>query len=136
MPNPARKTSLLQASVIPTLKERKRVQVLPIARVSGDLPRGVSGHEVGNIFVYNTLLSLAGAGASRRRSMRWPVRRVGSLSCVLAGDDRPQPALLIVDQFEEIFTLYRSALRPGRFLPPGAGLSGEQPAAQPALLHA
>jgi hypothetical protein len=106
----AGKTSLLQASVIPDLKARKRVQVLPIARVSGDLPPGMSREEIGNVFVFNTLLSLAGHDAQP------DAVRALTLCDGLAAHFRPQtsegrlqPALLILDQFEEIFTLY-----PGR----------------------
>ena len=59
----AGKTSLLRASVLPELKRRKKVVVLPITRVGGDLPPGVAGDQVANIYVFNALLNLAGAGA-------------------------------------------------------------------------
>ena len=49
----AGKTSLVQASLLPNLKRRKRLEVLPIGRVAGG-----AEPDAKNIYVYNTLLNL------------------------------------------------------------------------------
>jgi hypothetical protein len=103
----AGKTSLLQASVIPTLKRRKKMVVLPIARVAGDLPHGVDPGQVTNIYVFNALSSLAGAGAGPGDLV--DVSLEEGLESHLApqpDERRPRPRLLILDQFEELFTTH------------------------------
>lgn len=74
----AGKTSLLQASVIPDLKRRKRLEVLPITRVAGG-----AGADAPNIYLEN-LQAKAGQAIGRPR----------------------MPHLLVIDQFEEIFTFH------------------------------
>ena len=54
----AGKTSLLNATVIPMLKEED-FYVLPVARVGNELPPGIDPTAVDNIFVFSALLSLA-----------------------------------------------------------------------------
>ena len=54
----AGKTSLLQASLVPALKRRKKVVALPIGRVAGE-----TRDDVANVFVYNALLSIYGEEA-------------------------------------------------------------------------
>jgi WD40 repeat protein len=101
----AGKTSLLQASVIPALKRRRMMGVLPVTRVGGDLPPGIAGNQVENIYVFNALLNL-------EKTAALPEKLVGlTLSAGLKpylqpeGDgERPRPSLLILDQFEELFT--------------------------------
>jgi hypothetical protein len=101
----AGKTSLLQASVVPALKRRRMMGVLPVTRVGGDLPPGVAGNQVDNIYVFNALLNL-------EKSASLPEKLVGlSLSAGLQPylqpeneGQRPRPQLLILDQFEELFT--------------------------------
>jgi formylglycine-generating enzyme required for sulfatase activity/flagellar basal body-associated protein FliL len=114
----AGKSSLLQARLMPHLEQAGLI-VLPLGRVSGDLPPGVS--RVNNIFAFNLMLSLA-------RSQGDPNRFSGvSLSHFLArltSDDghsyyydaealptvvNPAEAaayVLIIDQFEEIITTH------------------------------
>jgi WD40 repeat protein len=114
----AGKTSLLRASVIPELKRRKKVVVLPITRVGGDLPPGVTGEQVANIYVFNALLNLAGAGADPETLTGLSLQE-GLAAHVQpeAGERRPHPRLLILDQFEELFTSHpqRTAERAGFF---------------------
>jgi hypothetical protein len=96
----AGKTSLLQASVVPRLKDRKKMVVLPIARVAGDLPHGVDPGQVANIYVFNALSSLAGAGASPGDLVGMNLEE--GLESHLApqpDERRPRPRLLILDQF-------------------------------------
>src|SRR5690348_1789716 len=53
----AGKSSLLRARLIPNLR-KQGFDVLPIGRVSGELPDGVAPDQVCNIFVFNLILSL------------------------------------------------------------------------------
>ncbi len=108
----AGKTSLLQASVAPSLAAQKRVRVLPISRVGGDLPPGVSGEAVSNLYVFNALLNLRGKAAQ-------PSEIVGLT--LMEGlrpffeqeetERRLRPRLLILDQFEELFTTHPERYR-------------------------
>ncbi len=104
----AGKTSLLNAQVIPAL-EKEGFRVLPVARVSSDPPPGVSQDAVGNAFVCSVLMSLAGENVM-------PERLHGhTLTSFLqalyqrpdADSEGDAPFLLIVDQFEELFTAHR-----------------------------
>jgi hypothetical protein len=92
----AGKTSLLQASLIPELEQRKRVATFPIARVTGraELPSA-------NLYVENALANLF-PGAPRGQTF------IEAFAGVLSADatGRPQPHLLIFDQFEEIYTFH------------------------------
>jgi hypothetical protein len=114
----AGKTSLLRAKVIPELKRRRNVVVLPVTRVGGELPPGVAGDRVANIYVFNALLKLVGAGAEPGELAGQSLRE--GLAAHLQpeeGEGRPRPRLLILDQFEELFTSHpeRAAERAGFF---------------------
>lgn len=101
----AGKTSLLRASVIPELKRRKKVVVLPLSRVGGDLPPGVDGEQVANIFVFNALVNLAGADAEPGALVGQSLQEgLAPLLVPRADESRVRPTLLILDQFEELFT--------------------------------
>ena len=104
----AGKTSLLQASLIPRLNARKRIKILPISRVSGDLPRGVDGTTVSNIYVFNTLLNVYGQTASPGELVGLTL--IKGLQTYFESDEadrrRLRPRLLILDQFEELFTTH------------------------------
>src|SRR5262245_13907039 len=52
----AGKSSLLHTRLIPRLRE-EGFEVLPVGRVSGDLPAGLAPAEVDNIFSFNLSLS-------------------------------------------------------------------------------
>ena len=97
----AGKTSLLNAGVIPSLEDDD-FEVFPPVRLRGLAdPR-----ESGNPYVENLLANLArGAGDDRPDEP--------SLAAFLAGRPRrsghdalPAPRALVIDQFEELFTLY------------------------------
>ncbi|MEM7028677.1 MAG: WD40 repeat domain-containing protein [Chloroflexota bacterium] len=108
----AGKTSLLQASVIPRLRSFKRVSVLPIARVSGDLPPGLDGANVGNIYTFNTLFNLRGQDTTAADLGALNLSD-GLASLVTPGENEErqrQTYLLILDQFEEIFTTHPDRL--------------------------
>lgn len=103
----AGKTSLLKAGVIPRLEEKDEIVVLPVTRIGGRLPPGLDGAGPQNIFVYNILSGLAGpegavaalAGMSLLDGLR-PYLAPGR------DDGAASPYLLVLDQFEEIFTSY------------------------------
>lgn len=56
-PSGAGKSSLINAGLIPQLIKEGFV-ILPIGRVGGELPEGISDDDVDNVFVFNLLLSL------------------------------------------------------------------------------
>ncbi len=126
----AGKSSLLHTRVIPRLRDEEGFQVLPVGRVSGELPAGVA--TAGNIFAFNLMISLdqsqahparlaqltlseflarlAGeivVGADGQRTRRW-VYKPGAVVASPAADAPPAKAgprfALIIDQFEEIIT--------------------------------
>ncbi len=103
----AGKTSLINAKLIPLLRDEEGLQVMPVARVRGEIPEEVQPEQIKNLFVFNTLLGWMEGGSN-------PAQLLGlSLSAFLEGRPRPkdeegQPTLRVVifDQFEELFTLY------------------------------
>ena len=122
----AGKSSLINTRLIPALQEKDFV-VLPVARVSGELPAGVE--RVDNIFAFNLMLSivedcdpalLAGVTLSdflARLARRTVVGGDGRERKIWLYDAEQAPATggsqryaLIVDQFEEIITTH-----PGRW---------------------
>jgi hypothetical protein len=108
-PSGAGKTSLLQASLIPRLKRRKKVVVLPISRVGGDLPPEVDGAQVKNIYVFNTLLNMLGQDAQPGDLVDLTLRQglqTYFATPAQADERRPRPRLFILDQFEELFTTH------------------------------
>ena len=106
-PSGAGKTSLLKAKVIPELKKRKRLQVLPVTRVGGDLLPGVDRTQVKNIYVLNALVNLAGKEAQSDKLAGVSLK--DGLHTYMEGGaegERLRPWLLILDQFEELFTTH------------------------------
>lgn len=89
-PSGAGKSSLLNTRVIPKLRDEEHFQVLPVGRVSGELPAGLK--EVKDIYVFNLMASLDHAESQRNaqqsaqsRSDADPARLVGvTLSDFLA----------------------------------------------------
>ena len=104
-PSGAGKTSILKARVIPDIEERRRVHVLPVARAGGDLPRAPHGSGIANIYVFNILVSVAGKEARPAELTRLGL--ADGLRPYLErsqDEERARPRLLILDQFEELFT--------------------------------
>lgn len=116
----AGKSSLINTRLIPKLREEYDYTVLPVARVSGELPSGVTG--VDNIYLFNLMLSLDSSG---RDSGRFANMQLSQFLAGLSSDDGRQfvyqegvepvqkaeaqsdsaiPYVLIIDQFEEILT--------------------------------
>lgn len=109
----AGKSSLINTKIIPSLEEEKGFELLPIGRV-----KGYDGFEVraDNIFVYNLLASLHQLGDAPEALGGMNLAHfLDNLVCKdsrYAYDDRYEwpvdqelkPRVLIIDQFEEIFT--------------------------------
>jgi formylglycine-generating enzyme required for sulfatase activity len=131
----AGKSSLLNTRVIPKLRDEERFQVLPVGRVSGELPEGVE--EVDNIYAFNLMASLdqsdehpvrlarvtltdfltrlareIGIDAEGQRVPRWIYRPEILVERPAGGAAQAATGprfVLIIDQFEEIITSH-----PGR----------------------
>jgi subtilisin family serine protease len=124
----AGKTSLINAKLIPLLRDEEGLQVMPVARVRGEVPEEIQPEQIENLFVFNTLLDWIESGAD-------PAQLVGlSLSAFFEAWLRPkdkegQPTLrvIIFDQFEELFTLYpeRWTEREGFFAQVADALAGD-----------
>jgi hypothetical protein len=114
----AGKTSLINTRLIPQLKhESVGYAVLPIGRVSGELPKGV--RDVANIFIFNLLLHLDQSGDPNRfaaMSLKDFLKGLSSedgeryeydasiASEAPSAEYATSVYVLIIDQFEEIFT--------------------------------
>lgn len=116
----AGKSSLINTRLIPQLRAEQFV-VMPIGRVSGELPAGVG--DVENIFIFNLLLSL---DQGQNDPPHFADMRLNGFATRLAtvdgeyfyydqsrngrdqADDRAQslPHVLIIDQFEELVTTH------------------------------
>ena len=104
----AGKTSLLNAMVIPALEE-KGFHVLPVARVGSELPPGTEPGAVNNVFVFSALLALAGKGMPPTMLLDHTLNSfLEEYSSREENDFESRPLVLIIDQFEEIFTTHRS----------------------------
>ena len=104
----AGKTSLINAGVIPKLK-KERIEVFPVARIGVKLPKDVNLGPDGNVFLFNTLLSLEG----KKKKRNFDQLTKMSLSDYLkeeASNGQPKYSyhlrVLFFDQFEELFTTF------------------------------
>ncbi len=121
----AGKTSLLNAQVIPALEE-DGFNVLPITRVGGSLPPNIKPDKVKNVFVFSALMGLARASSAEETLA--DTLRLHTLYTFLnqlcqedaekhpASEDElyDRPPLLILDQFEEIFTTHHQRWQDAR----------------------
>lgn len=114
----AGKSSLINTRLIPDLQE-EGFAVLPVARVSGELPTGARPTDADNVFLLNLMLSLAPetfgpadwakvtlsqflARLTTEDGERWRYDPSAALPAPAAA----QPCVLIVDQFEELITTH------------------------------
>ncbi len=104
----AGKTSLLNAKVIPVL-EKEDFQVLPTTRVSSAAPTTKIASHVQNVFVYSVLMSLVEDRISPTALCDYTLTTFLQEFYPLEEDafESPEPLLLIIDQFEELFTAHR-----------------------------
>lgn len=100
----AGKSSLVNARLIPDL-ENKRFEVLPVARVSGELPKDLAHQHVSNIYTFNALRYLVRLDKNSK-----PIANVTLSACLrsdlIGSKANGLPRILIFDQFEEILTHY------------------------------
>jgi len=100
----AGKSSLINTRLVVGLRQ-EGFEVLPIGRVSGDLPAGVKG--VNNIFVFNLILSVdqnrheaaSFTGTTLSEYLQQHQAKTEDIS-----EAQGTPRVLIIDQFEEMFT--------------------------------
>jgi hypothetical protein len=130
----AGKSSLINARLIPQLRDVESFAVLPVGRVSGVVPDGVDPTTIDNIFVYHLILGLSQKLAERAAQSADdtaagpPDLQHTSLARFLSGESGPDPVtetdhtganppaaqstedlmphVLIIDQFEELLTTY------------------------------
>ncbi|MBV7339237.1 AAA family ATPase [Chloroflexi bacterium TSY] len=110
-PSGAGKSSLVNASLQPSLRQ-EGFEVLPIGRVSGEWPNEIA--EVNNIFTFNLILSLdqgqwdvthsASYTLTDYLSHRERYEPVYREKTEYSQETEAKPHVLIIDQFEEIFT--------------------------------
>jgi formylglycine-generating enzyme required for sulfatase activity len=103
----AGKTSLLNAGLLP-LMEKEGFEVLPVARVSGLIPRGVRSEDISNLYVFNTLMSWTEDEASYKALAPMALTEfLKAREHILDSEGFSAPRLIIFDQFEELFTIYQ-----------------------------
>jgi hypothetical protein len=101
----AGKTSLLNAKIIPSLRQ-KGFELLPIARIR--LATGVpSDLHTNNVYIRNVLLAWTTVDLSSEKLSRLSLPQfLAERPYMLDEDGLRRPRALIIDQFEELFTLY------------------------------
>ena len=109
----AGKTSLLNAQIIPELEE-EGFHVLPMARVSGDLPPGVDQKSVSNIFVFSAIIGLTGQDNPAEALVHHTLSSFLREHCAAAEGEEEKLPILILDQFEEILTTHRDRWQEAR----------------------
>ncbi len=105
----AGKSSLVNTCLIPDLK-KKGFKVFPVARVGGDAPTGLS---VDNIYIFNLMRILAPSETTPEALAGLKLteffaqqKRAPSFSASVEADSASERQILIVDQFEEIFSTH------------------------------
>jgi hypothetical protein len=126
----AGKTSLLNAGLVPLLEE-EGFEILPSARVRGLSPSDLPGADIPNIYVLNAILSWTSEEIEPRQLINLSLSelfRVHLTTRTGDGDEENAetiPRVVIIDQFEELFTTYadRWQDREGFFRQLGEALS-------------
>jgi tetratricopeptide (TPR) repeat protein len=91
------KTSLVNAGLLPLLTDED-IEAYPTARVGGQVPPGLDSSQIRNIYSFNAVSSCFGSNFDPQA-----VVQMGLDEAFPAKPDTP-PRLLILDQFEELFT--------------------------------
>lgn len=109
-PSGAGKTSLIQAGIIPQLRE-ENFDILPIIRVNLEPPANIQSGERFNRYVYSTLISLEEDLPPEKRLSTEILANLTLdeyLSQRPRVEDSPISSMLVFDQFEEILTVSTS----------------------------
>ncbi len=123
----AGKSSLLNAGLIPLL-EREGFEVLPPARASGPIPRGMTAEEIRNRYVFNALTSWVKDETAQKHLAQMTLSGfLKERGHPLDADGQPSPRVVILDQFEELFMLHPEHWkdRKGFFEQVGAALEAD-----------
>ena len=104
-PSGAGKTSLLNASLIPTLSNR--LDVLPPVRVFRALRQGVDPERIPNRFVFNVLAAWTDAEPVDAIVTCRLAEYLGRLRRTADARGKTLPRAIIVDQLEELFTTHQ-----------------------------
>ncbi len=106
----AGKTSLLNTQIRPGL-ENEGFCVLPMVRVGSELPPGLPDAAVKNIFVFSVWMGLMGKETPLTtltgNNLVTAIKNCWA-AAPLDESGEPRPPVLIIDQFEEIFTTHRN----------------------------
>lgn len=100
----AGKTSLINAGVIPRLEE-EGFDILPVARVSGQVPPELNPIDIKNIYGFNSLLNWSDKKTPPQSFLSISFNDFLKNRKKVLEDDSPQ--LIIFDQFEELITHYQ-----------------------------
>lgn len=104
-PSGTGKTSLIHASVIPEL-ERKKCDVLPVTRIQITAASNQYLEQVKNKYVFNAILRMLPAEINPKDVVNETLCSfIEKFPKQFASIDYPVPRILILDQFEEIFTV-------------------------------
>ncbi len=113
-PSGAGKSSLLNAKIVPALEEEEGFLVLRVRRMGAALAEWLDEASVSNVFativMQDLLLQAVERGqigkdeATRLRDELGTMELAKFLSTILSGTE---PPLILLDQFEEVFTTYR-----------------------------
>ena len=101
-PSGAGKSSLLNARLLPALRE-EGFTMLGTVRVGRQLPTTVSLPALANVYIFNLLRDLA---AAENDDQRLATLRLPEYLATLPADSIHPDRVLIIDQFEELFTTY------------------------------
>ncbi len=102
-PSGAGKTSLLNAKLIPFLKE-EGFQVLPTTRVVRPIPETLKQGEITNVYIFNTLVGCSETPEDSTNLAKMTFREfLSNLERSIDEFGQPQPLVVILDQFEELF---------------------------------
>ena len=99
----AGKTSLFNTSIALTL-ENKGFDVLPLTRVGGVVPNGISPHDVKNLYVFNALLKIDTYTDPQKLLSTSLSDFLGKREMAANESGQPHLRAIIFDQFEELFT--------------------------------
>lgn len=104
----AGKTSLINAGLIPCLKE-EGFEVFPPTRVRGPILEDVAPEDIPNVYVFNTLINWAKEEPDTKRLARTSLAEfLKERGHPTDREGEPMPRVLIFDQFEELFTAYQA----------------------------